>query len=356
MKTPREVEQEYLKRGLSKNFCPVPFTTLIINPNGTVNVCRQKGTDFIVGDLRKQSIHEIWNSEKLQKWRAEFLQGNPQTCSQEIKHMGCHLSPGNIDYLEHADIKQVVDGPILKLGANLNGECNLRCKMCNIWKMPSGLYNELDFWQWAPTTLLPYVKEIDLYSGEPFIQEDTFKLIDVMAEVNPGCKWTITTNLNWEFNNKIRNALDKITIKNIIASLDSIDPNTYCEIRRGGNYQLAINTLSQLAEYSKKCKSAFDVVINFLIQRDNWSELEDQIVFTEKLGVRSFRSYVYIPEEYSLSSLNENEKLAIIREMTRRFKVSTLKKSMKVLRPMMDSLSVKNRKKVMLELAAVEDH
>ena len=176
-------------------------------------------------------------------------------------------------------------------------------------------------------------------------------MMDMMAKINPDCLWTITTNLNWDFSPEIQSAFNKLKFKNIIASYDSLDPQTYREIRKGGDHSLATKTLESLAAYSKSCDNPFEVVINFLIQRENWREIERQINFAEKLGVHSFRSYVYIPLEFSLSSLPEHEKVEIIDEMLNIFGCATIERSMKVIRPIIDSLRVGERKRVLLKLS-----
>ena len=59
-----------------RQVCPEPFSRLAINFDGQVSVCCvdwSYGT--IVGDLRKQSLEEIWNGELLREFRLKHLQG-----------------------------------------------------------------------------------------------------------------------------------------------------------------------------------------------------------------------------------------------------------------------------------------
>lgn len=65
-KIPEEIQmKEFLDRG----FCPAGRTGIIISPSGKVIPCEQlpSRAPYMVGDLRKQSLLEIWNSEKLHK-------------------------------------------------------------------------------------------------------------------------------------------------------------------------------------------------------------------------------------------------------------------------------------------------
>lgn len=56
--------------------CPYPFYSLIINPDGEVTACcadwRRK---LVLGDLKEQSMQEIWNGERLRTFWADMLSG-----------------------------------------------------------------------------------------------------------------------------------------------------------------------------------------------------------------------------------------------------------------------------------------
>ncbi|MCO4794693.1 MAG: SPASM domain-containing protein, partial [Bacteriovoracaceae bacterium] len=196
--TPIEILNEFSARGLPEHFCIVPFTTLIFNPDGKVGVCRQKGTQHFIGDITKESVEDIWNNDYITKWRDEFLSGDIQICKEEISRTSCHLSMDNYTLFNEVELSSKQSGPMLKLTANFNGQCNLRCKMCDIWTMQNGLYDTIGFWDNAKENFFPFIKEVEMLSGEPFIQEDTYKLIDIVSEVNPDCLWSFTTNGHWK--------------------------------------------------------------------------------------------------------------------------------------------------------------
>src|SRR5271163_937991 len=92
-KTARDVLEEHARRKLPKDFCIVPFTTLQLEPDGLVGVCRQKGSEYPVGSLLENSFDEIWNGPLIREWRRQFLEGDVRNCSAEVKHRACHLCP-----------------------------------------------------------------------------------------------------------------------------------------------------------------------------------------------------------------------------------------------------------------------
>lgn len=308
----RENEKFLQERRIdARTFCVVPFTNIILEPNGSVGMCRHKGSKFSIGNIKENTISEIWNGEKLRSIRKEFLEGIPKTCAVEVKHRQCNQCTQTNTILPFADLNEYQSGPILKLTANFNGKCNLQCQMCDIWTLPNGLYDEMNFWGPAKKEIFPHLKEIDMLSGEPLIQPDTFRLIDEVTEVNPDCEWTITTNIHWKFSQKIRSAFDKIKIKTLIVSIDSLIPEVYAKIRKPGKLSLVLAALEDILAYRKEVKD-FTIRINFLVQKDNWREVFDYIQFCLEKEVNPFLTFLYAPEEYSLLTASVEERRNIL--------------------------------------------
>lgn len=340
--SPREVREAHEKAGRPAGFCLAPFTTLLLEPDGQVGGCRHKGAEHPVGHITHQSLTEIWNGPFIRQWRREFLSGDVRTCRAEVKHRACHLCPDYNSLLDDAALTEVQTRPPLRLGLNFNGQCNLTCTMCHIWQKPNGLYDRIGFWD-ELAELAPNLREVELLSGEPFIQKDTYRLIDLFREKNPACRWTITTNVQWKLTDKIRAALDHIEIKNLIVSLDSVNPETYAKIRVGGELARALRTLADLRAYEQerisRGRSPLSIRVNFLVQRDNWRELGEMYHFSQTEGVESFRTFLYEPPELSLLSFSESERERAIEYYLRELPPAVLRHSMRVLVPVLESLS-----------------
>jgi cyclic pyranopterin phosphate synthase len=299
-----------------KNFCIMPFVNIILEPDGNIGVCRHKGSKFTFGNLRNHSLDEIWASEKIQTWRREFSTGNVQVCSSEIISMQCNQCPELNKLLPYAEIDNHVNPKILRLTANFNGKCNLQCQMCDVWKLPNGFYNEDNFWKPARERFFKNILEVDMLSGEPFIQSDTYKLIDEISSVNPDCHWSITTNLHWKLVPKIKEHLDKIKIKNIILSIDSLNVETYAKIRHPGDLNFVLNNIDILLDYQKerslKGLSSLNLRMNCLIQKDNWHEAGDVIRFCLNKNIIPFLTFLFEPNEFSLQSFGNEKKVEIL--------------------------------------------
>ncbi len=339
-------------RNLDKDsFCLVPFTNIILEPNGDVGVCRQKGTEFTVGSLKKNSLEEVWNGEEIRKWRREFLEGQVSNCKSEIRYKKCNLCPQNNQLLEYVEFSEVQTALPIKLTANFNGFCNLRCQMCDVWEMPNGFYTEENFWIYARQNLFPGLKEIDMLSGEPFLQKDTWKLIDEVSTLNKACRWTITTNAHYQLSEKMKKDLDKIDFKNLIISMDSLDDQAYAKIRKRGSLDVVLGTVDDFLTYQnerlQKGLGLLSIKVNFLIQKDNWREVKRMISYCEKKNISPFITFCYVPEEYSLLTLPVDERMRILRYWLNDLEYSEVAIAGRIIRPMVDSLEGLDRAEIL---------
>ena len=107
-----------------------------------------------------------------------------------MKNFECHKMYTHLNPL--AELTAVQKKHPRRLDLRLNGKCNLECIMCDVWSQPNGLYENSDLWTEGPEKIFPYLVEVDMLGGEPFIQKDTFKFIDAVSEVNKTCRWGIS--------------------------------------------------------------------------------------------------------------------------------------------------------------------
>jgi radical SAM protein with 4Fe4S-binding SPASM domain len=305
------------KMNVDKNkFCVMPFVNIILEPNGDVGICRHKGTEFTFGNIRNQTIDEIWTSEKVQEWRKGHLSGEANVCKTELIDRKCNLCPELNTLLADAEITNIKNPRILRLTANLNGKCNLQCQMCHVWKLPNNFYNDSNFWIPAKERFFKEILEVDMLSGEPFIQQDTYRLIDEIYSVNPSCQWTFTTNMHWKLTEIIKLRLNKIIIKNMITSIDSLNEEVYKKIRFPGDLNFVLSNLDAMLEYQKERiedgLSSLNIRVHFLIQKDNWMEVKEMIAFCFEKKVTPFISFLYEPVLFTLLDETDTVKIKIL--------------------------------------------
>lgn len=342
MKTPQQIHELFKERELPRDFCIIPFINMIFNPNGDIGICRQKGSKHVVGSLEKNSIEEVWNNEYMQKWRDEFLTGNVCICKREIEEDFCNVGAGNYEYFDEVELKKIQKLPMQKFTANFNGKCNLECIMCDVWKEPNGYYDKSNFWEKAKTDFFPYIKEVELLSGEPFVQKDTWRLIDEISSVNPNCLWSFTTNAHWKLNNHIVSKLNKIKIKNIHLSVDSLDPTIYSKIRKKGNLHIVLENIKELKNYEierlKLKQSDLGLAVHFLVMKENYMELPNVLSFISKRNLRVILDLLRMPETNSLLSFNETTRIDVLVKYFNLLTPEQLKLSVRIILPLIKSL------------------
>lgn len=84
--------------------CPFPFYSLNVNAEGTVSACCRSGTWFhpsrlIVGDLRRDTMSQIWNGQALKKLYIEFLKGR-----KEMYDLSCRNCEAYIPFTYKEDL------------------------------------------------------------------------------------------------------------------------------------------------------------------------------------------------------------------------------------------------------------
>jgi cyclic pyranopterin phosphate synthase len=269
----------------SEEFCPIPFLQLQLNPMGSVSACCYSG-EVPVGTVPAKSIQEIWNGEKMQAWRREFLEGNIRTCRGPIDTFQCHKNYRHL--IPAVELREAQTQGPRRLDLRLNGQCNLQCQMCDVWRQPNGIYDKSDFWTSGPQEIFPHLLEVDMLGGEPFIQADTYRFIDAVSSVNKNCTWGFITNANYVLNARLKSYLDKITLRHIHISLDAVSAETYAKVRVGGRWEKTQQTVREYVAYRNQRADmgrGFALFASFCTQRDNWHELPAFLRFCDELAL-----------------------------------------------------------------------
>lgn len=290
-----------------KPFCPLPFTQMVFHPDGSVTPCCLL-LDYNLGNLKEKSHEEIWNGPEVRALRREFLEGKPKTCAGSIRNRQCHLWHSHL--VQKTQRSEVQTRLPVKMDVRLNGHCNLECIMCEVWEYPNGVYDQIGFWDFAQKDFFPHILELDVLGGEPFIQRDTFRLIRAVSSVNPDCQWALTTNGQWKFNPYVREHLDRIRIRRIIMSIDSVDPELYAKIRLRGDLNKSLRTLDDLREYrdSRAKTSPFSLRMEMLVQLENRNHVATFLEYARSKEIDVGLILLYHPIPMSVLSLAAAER------------------------------------------------
>jgi cyclic pyranopterin phosphate synthase len=213
--------------------------------------------------------------------------------------------------------------------------------------MENGFYDLNNFWDKAEKEFFPYIKEIELLSGEPFIQKDTYKLIEKIVPINPDCQWAFTTNAHWKLNSRIKQDLDRIIIKNIIISVDSMNKERFESIRKNGSFDFLLENIFNLKKYSEERvaagRSDLGLTIHFTAMRENFLDALDILNFCEAHGIRHSFKTLLVPDELSVLTLPYDEQKKILNSFIDRAGAMHLKRGIRVIRPLLEKMNPVDR-------------
>ena len=213
-------------------YCPIPFSEMFIRVDGSVYICCD--TWEVVGNIREQSLNDIFNSAYLNEIRERISSGGrPNICNKcwvredtiGDSYRSSHNQDGSINVLSGGKYKTAVDFAknastrIRKVKVDFSNACNMKCPMCNLDRSTGWLKEHKDVVDIHPD-LIPITKEkyqevtdqipisfiddnwehfinsnlIDLSGGEPFYMPQVKYLLDRLVEERYNGVLKIVTN------------------------------------------------------------------------------------------------------------------------------------------------------------------
>lgn len=226
----------------------MPWVHFHVTQYGTVTPCCQAPwqEEKAFGNINKQSIHEIWNGDKINTFRKNILNNKPdERCRQcYIKEQQNYTS---LRQITNKKYNHFIGRPLLKqpvyFDIRFSNTCNLRCRMCGPWSS-SSWYNDaqqlgiLDegakpltyafknteafFEELKP--MLTHTEEFYFAGGEPLVMQEHYDILEELIRQNrTDVQLTYNTNFS-SFQYKHYNALEiwkKFKKVSVAASLDA---------------------------------------------------------------------------------------------------------------------------------------
>jgi MoaA/NifB/PqqE/SkfB family radical SAM enzyme len=271
-----------------------PFTGLATREDGAIKACCRSHP---VGNIQCHSLEEIWNNKTMRRIRQQVLNDErPPECepcfnledqgveslrmrhtSGKIPEARINLYPNALDTLK-ADYSMPFEIPTMEL--KLNNLCNLKCRMChpgdstswNDWDQVEEFYKKenniiavlvdehdlknkphLDKFQdnpewWASLEkLLPYFRRVEFAGGEPLMDPQHYRILDMLAPYGSNIEIKYATNLTtlgksnrtiWEYWPKFKSVA-------INVSIDGIG-DSYEYIRGNASWSELVNNIKQI--------------------------------------------------------------------------------------------------------------
>jgi MoaA/NifB/PqqE/SkfB family radical SAM enzyme len=271
-----------------------PFTGLATREDGAICACCRSHP---VGFIDKDNLENIWNNDTMRRIRKQVLHSErPPECepcfsledqgveslrqrhiTNRIPESRINLYPTAINKLQ-ADYSMPFEIPTMEL--KLNNLCNLKCRMChpmdstswNDWDQVEEFYekeNNIMFhivnehnlkekpfldkfqdnpeWWTSLEKLLPHFRRVEFAGGEPLMDPQHYRILDMLAPYGHQIEIKYATNLSmlgksnrtiWEYWPKFKSVAVNVSIDGIGSS--------YNYIRGNASWTELVNNIKQI--------------------------------------------------------------------------------------------------------------
>jgi len=210
----------------SETFCMIPWIHLHAWPDGRAYPCCLAKAEHPVGNLKEQTMKEVWNAEPMRNMRTNMLNDRPcKECGdcyeQESHGFASMRNNSNKNFGQHIDeVDHTLPNgslPNFKLhywDVRFSNICNLKCRSCGsifssrwydddvkLWGKAlrprvqfAGRHND-DIWEQMQEHI-PHLDQIYFAGGEPLIMEEHNRILKLLIEKgNTKVRLIYNTNL-----------------------------------------------------------------------------------------------------------------------------------------------------------------
>ena len=261
--------------GISK-VCSRPFDTVLVDKQGSCYAC--ECTAWLpqsIGNLQIKSLEEIIGGGTHQHLQGSISDGTYRYCNEHqcsyIKSGGfLHGRPDRIQHLRLA----------------IDDSCNLRCPSCrkglifhkegSAYKLGIRLADKINDW------LYHYDHPMQVHigsDGDPFASHVYRHFMDQTPE-RDNIKYSILTNalMLKDFAPRVPYVIRNLNELGV--SIDGATKDTYEKLRLGGRWEKINENLQYISEL--KDKHGFRFIMHYVVQKDNYHEMEDIVMLGEK--------------------------------------------------------------------------
>ena len=317
------------EKNSKKDFvCLHPFERIDILPRGEVYTCCSADLkhDFLIGNIYKDDINDIWNSENAKKLRYSTAVGNFEYCNRFCRWLKGGISVSGEGVEEESPIRKRDSVKEIKeyseyqqchmekmpkrIMLSCDESCNLKCASCRTGLKVMSDEESDKLYSMLMKTVRPMLVDCEnltsLGTGDIFASKAIMKFYKTLTHSEfPNLTLHIMTNAQlfnsalWE---KLTNFHDFPIMFNI--SVDAAKKETYEQLRYGGKWETLQNNL-KFVESLKEKGNIKKLRLNFIVQKINFEEMEDFVKMAIKFKANdvNFQSVgnwgTYCEEEYT---------------------------------------------------------
>ena len=265
-----------------RTHCPRPYDTVLIDKQGSCYACEcQSWLPQSIGNLQIRTMEEIIGSDMHRHLQSAIEDGTYRYCNNR---QCSWLTGKDFRYFEES----VPRHSISHIRLAIDDSCNLRCPSCrkgmifhkegSAFNLGVRLADKINDW------LHGYQHPIQVHigsDGDPFASHVYRHFMEQTPE-RDNIKYSILTNglMFKEFHTRVPNVINNL--KELGVSIDGASKETYEKLRLGGKWDKINENLECMAE--QKAKRGFRFILHFVVQKDNFHEMERIIDLGEQYG------------------------------------------------------------------------
>jgi MoaA/NifB/PqqE/SkfB family radical SAM enzyme len=335
-----------------------PFTGLATREDGAIKVCCRSQP---IGWIQNESLEEAWNNDNMKEVRRQVLNDErPDVCKPcfdledqgveslrqrhikgDIPEARINLYPDALDSLQE-DYSMPFELPTMEI--KLNNLCNLKCRMCNPldstqWKdwdqvtefykkennylVPTveklvsipgqyiGPFDDTENWWNSFEKLLPYFRRVEFAGGEPLMDPQHYKILDMLAPYGKNIEIKYATNgttLGIKGGRTIHDYWPKFKSVAVNVSMDGIH-DVYEYIRTNGKF----SEVEENIKIMKTIPTVSRIVGAFTVQVSNIMHIDKVIdYFLNEMEIVFYSHRVNYPNVLSAQVIPQDLKLKVI--------------------------------------------
>ena len=259
--------------------CARPFDTVLIDKQGSCYAC--ECTAWLpqsIGNLQAKGLQDIIGSDMHRLMQDSISDGTYRFCNQS-----------QCSYIRSGLFYQATEQKIKHLRLAIDESCNLRCPSCRnslifhkkgpAFNLGMRLADKINDW------LHNFQHPIQVHmgsDGDPFASH-VYRHFMGHTPKRDNIKYSVLTNglMFKEFYNTVPHIINNL--QELGVSIDGASKKTYEKLRLGGKWGKIIEALECIAELKKKKDFRFN--LHFVVQQDNWHELEAMLELGHRYGV-----------------------------------------------------------------------
>jgi MoaA/NifB/PqqE/SkfB family radical SAM enzyme len=316
---------------LSDSICPMPWTHLEIENQGEINACCISKKSF--GTINKTSIHKAFNSTEIKNFRQQFLNNErPQECNScwRVEDQGLTSNRHrHLELLKKDLLTTYMSTPkIVSLDLKPGNTCNFKCRICgpvasSQFAQEYSKHNRIPMqsYNWAESSpvaideikdLLPEIKNLDLYGGEPFLIKPLTALIEYAVNIGVASQLRLHYNSNGSvFPTELLKYWPHFKHVDVHFSIDNIGERF--ELERGGKWAEVDCNITQLVKLNlPNVKISIMPVISMM----NIYYLDELLSWASDRKLPINALYLTQPAPFALANLTHPAKKSIINKFS----------------------------------------